>query len=240
MNVGHGWPTFQNVKPSCVGISYGSCSFTIFNVKYKKNSRRLSRRFYCADLRCHFLLKLSKKKTQKTGGCTPLRAQQLLPWTLKWVYQHVPLLRRLLFVCLFVVVLGKIIDQILLRYIELSLQNTTFGLSSSGCHECHCNPYGSANMQCNVSGQCPCKANVTGEKCTQCISGFYGLPNMPCAGNFHEKLCGELNFSVNVLCFRVKCFRLVFLCWETVSPAFQVSKKSLSHDMNCRSSFTNC
>lgn len=44
------------------------------------------------------------------------------------------------------------------------------------CSGCDCNPDGSINLQCNNSGQCPCKPNVTGEKCDSCAPGFHGFP----------------------------------------------------------------
>ena len=66
-------------------------------------------------------------------------------------------------------------------------QENTFGFGPSGCQDCECHPYGSASLQCSPSGQCSCLANVTGLKCAQCLLGFYGLPEMPCAGqkSFH-------------------------------------------------------
>lgn len=64
----------------------------------------------------------------------------------------------------------------------ISQKNNTFDLGPAGCRDCECNPLGSASLQCSSSGQCPCKANVTGFKCTQCSLGFYGLPIMSCRG----------------------------------------------------------
>lgn len=42
---------------------------------------------------------------------------------------------------------------------------------------CQCSPEGSdpSNTQCNEKGECSCKRNVIGAKCSQCNTGFYGL-----------------------------------------------------------------
>jgi len=42
---------------------------------------------------------------------------------------------------------------------------------------CQCSPEGTdpSNTQCNEKGECSCKRNVIGAKCTQCKTGFYGL-----------------------------------------------------------------
>ena len=40
--------------------------------------------------------------------------------------------------------------------------------------ECQCDATkGSDNVQCDESGQCPCKTNYSGLKCDSCIEGFY-------------------------------------------------------------------
>ena len=45
-----------------------------------------------------------------------------------------------------------------------------------GCISCDCNPQGSYFDQCNSqTGQCRCKSRVTGQKCDECIEGYYGL-----------------------------------------------------------------
>lgn len=64
----------------------------------------------------------------------------------------------------------------------LTRQTNTFNFGPTGCEDCRCNSFGSVSLQCNSSGQCPCQANATGLKCTQCASGFYGLPEGPCGG----------------------------------------------------------
>ncbi|GFN92862.1 LOW QUALITY PROTEIN: laminin subunit gamma-1 [Plakobranchus ocellatus] len=51
-----------------------------------------------------------------------------------------------------------------------------YGISGGqGCRECGCDPQGSTSLQCNESGQCPCKDSVTGLKCDVCKDGFYGF-----------------------------------------------------------------
>ncbi|TSP36071.1 Laminin subunit gamma-3 [Bagarius yarrelli] len=43
------------------------------------------------------------------------------------------------------------------------------------CHNCSCNTMGSASLQCNEDGVCPCKPTVTGAKCDVCTPGFHSL-----------------------------------------------------------------
>ena len=42
---------------------------------------------------------------------------------------------------------------------------------------CDCNDNGSDSSICYSSGQCVCKTNVIGKKCTHCKSGYFGFPN---------------------------------------------------------------
>ena len=42
---------------------------------------------------------------------------------------------------------------------------------------CKCSTSGSSSTACNTNGQCTCKPNVVGTKCTECKSTFYGFPN---------------------------------------------------------------
>ena len=53
-----------------------------------------------------------------------------------------------------------------------------------GCIPCDCNPQGSYFDQCNSqTGQCRCKSRVTGQKCDECVEGYYGLiPLGECRG----------------------------------------------------------
>ncbi|XP_028399262.1 laminin subunit gamma-1-like [Dendronephthya gigantea] len=56
----------------------------------------------------------------------------------------------------------------------------SYGFSDTGCLECHCNEFGSTNLQCNDSGICECKNHTHGDKCDACLDYYYGLPNVTC------------------------------------------------------------
>ena len=43
--------------------------------------------------------------------------------------------------------------------------------------DCGCNEYGSNSNSCNSGGECDCKKNVSGTKCTHCSTDFFGFPN---------------------------------------------------------------
>ena len=45
---------------------------------------------------------------------------------------------------------------------------------------CDCNDLGSNSTSCHTNGQCFCKANIVGYKCTECKSGYHGFPD--CTG----------------------------------------------------------
>ncbi|XP_013408769.1 laminin subunit alpha isoform X2 [Lingula anatina] len=53
---------------------------------------------------------------------------------------------------------------------------------NNGGLQCNCNSDGSQSFQCNeFGGQCRCKPNVIGRKCTQCRTGYFGFPDCrPC------------------------------------------------------------
>uniref|UniRef100_A0A663N0S4 Laminin subunit gamma 3 n=1 Tax=Athene cunicularia TaxID=194338 RepID=A0A663N0S4_ATHCN len=56
----------------------------------------------------------------------------------------------------------------------------------AACQPCHCHPAGSLQPQCDDSGTCLCKANVTGWKCERCKDGYHSLSEggcRPCACN---------------------------------------------------------
>uniref|UniRef100_A0A8U8C915 Uncharacterized protein n=1 Tax=Geospiza parvula TaxID=87175 RepID=A0A8U8C915_GEOPR len=48
------------------------------------------------------------------------------------------------------------------------------------CQPCHCHPAGSLQPQCDSSGTCVCKANVTGWKCERCKDGYHSLSEGGC------------------------------------------------------------
>ncbi|XP_069729416.1 LOW QUALITY PROTEIN: laminin subunit gamma-3 [Phaenicophaeus curvirostris] len=50
----------------------------------------------------------------------------------------------------------------------------------AACQPCHCHPAGSLQPQCDSSGTCTCKANVTGWKCERCKDGYHSLNEGGC------------------------------------------------------------
>ncbi|XP_055329207.1 laminin subunit alpha-like [Paramacrobiotus metropolitanus] len=72
-------------------------------------------------------------------------------------------------------------------------RQATFSLVSgfnSEAVSCDCNLDGSVSMQCEeMGGQCQCRANVIGRKCTRCKSGFWGFP-----------ACKQCNCPFNSIC----------------------------------------
>lgn len=48
---------------------------------------------------------------------------------------------------------------------------------NNGGLACGCDTDGSLSFECsNFGGQCQCRDNVIGQKCTQCREGYYGFP----------------------------------------------------------------
>ena len=55
---------------------------------------------------------------------------------------------------------------------------------------CQCKSEGEiegANGECTATGQCSCKENVTGEKCTKCEVGYETYPDCDSCVNDHYK-----------------------------------------------------
>ena len=51
--------------------------------------------------------------------------------------------------------------------------------------DCDCNNQGSTSKECNSSGNCFCKLNVIGSKCTNCKLGYFGFPD--CKGKISKQ-----------------------------------------------------
>ena len=51
---------------------------------------------------------------------------------------------------------------------------------------CGCSSSGSSMTSCNAIGECTCKSNVVGTKCTACKPGYFGFPN--CQGENENML----------------------------------------------------
>ena len=69
-------------------------------------------------------------------------------------------------------VTGQNCSQCLSGYFNLSSSN------QDGCEVCQCNTTGtvaSSNICDMATGQCPCKANVVGLRCSTCALGHYGI-----------------------------------------------------------------
>ena len=48
---------------------------------------------------------------------------------------------------------------------------------NDGALECNCDMEGSIGLSCEeIGGQCSCKPNVIGRRCTKCKPGYFGYP----------------------------------------------------------------
>jgi hypothetical protein len=57
--------------------------------------------------------------------------------------------------------------------------------SEKYCRPCNCDLTGSLNSQCSPKdGQCVCKPGVGGQRCDQCLAGFYGFGEFGCKSVF--------------------------------------------------------
>lgn len=74
------------------------------------------------------------------------------------------------------------------RYLELRSMNcfriskdNNYILTSQGCTPCNCDLEGSYNRTCNpITGQCQCRAGITGQRCDACESYKYGFSREGC------------------------------------------------------------
>ncbi|KAF3817470.1 hypothetical protein GH733_012761 [Mirounga leonina] len=99
-----------------------------------------------------------------------------------------------------------------------------------GCEECNCSGPGVQELTdptCDVdSGQCKCRANVTGRRCDACAPGFHGYPNCrPCdcheAGSMPsmcDPLTGQCHCKENVQGPRCDQCRLGTFSLEDTNP----------------------
>ena len=55
---------------------------------------------------------------------------------------------------------------------------------------CGCNINGSISASCDPDGQCDCKSNIIGIKCTHCETGYHGFPD--CKSKLRINLIGIL------------------------------------------------
>lgn len=54
--------------------------------------------------------------------------------------------------------------------------------SCNGCRDCNCD-LASNSSQCDlVSGQCPCQAGVIGQRCDECMEGYWDYDFGGCKG----------------------------------------------------------
>ena len=49
---------------------------------------------------------------------------------------------------------------------------------------CVCHYEGATSTLCNDNGKCSCKANIIGNKCTDCKSGYFKFPD--CTSNIFQ------------------------------------------------------
>lgn len=56
---------------------------------------------------------------------------------------------------------------------------------------CNCDPHGSVSELCDqVSGQCACRSEITGQRCKRCQMGFWGFPSCrSCECNGLSEVC---------------------------------------------------
>ena len=83
---------------------------------------------------------------------------------------------------------------------------TTKSLSLSLQDNCNCNPNGVETEGCDASGQCHCKCDIQGLKCTECTDFHYGFPNCStkCKLYWHTLFENNSKYLIDFFDFRVE------------------------------------
>lgn len=89
--------------------------------------------------------------------------------------------------------------------------------SGDGCKPCDCDTIGAMSASCDpLSGQCKCRAGVTGRTCSECHMGYYGITSRGCTkcpvchipGQVCDRVTGECICPPNTVGERCeKCAR---------------------------------
>ena len=99
-------------------------------------------------------------------------------------------------------------------------QTNHWGNPRDRCFPCQCDPYGSADTQCDRdTGVCPCKEGMGGDKCDQCARGFKGShPYCDACGECFDNwdriltdLRGEITPSTGKIVRFVEFYRSIFI-----------------------------
>ncbi|CAG5119951.1 unnamed protein product [Candidula unifasciata] len=64
--------------------------------------------------------------------------------------------------------------------VHCELCEVNFYRRENQCLNCGCNHVGSFSLQCDESGQCPCKPGVTGQRCDRCLPNYYDFSDAGC------------------------------------------------------------
>ena len=86
----------------------------------------------------------------------------------------------------------------------LSQENHWDLFSGTGCQSCACDSQGSTGAGCDLyTGQCECRAGVSGRSCDQCTPGFYDFTDLGCRGKItklQEDNCFVFKFACTAAC----------------------------------------
>ena len=79
-------------------------------------------------------------------------------------------------------------------------------LTSTKCHACECNIYGSVSAECNLqNGECTCKPNVQGRQCDKCREGFWNLTSGEGCSACKCNPLGSSSLSCDIYSGKCKC-----------------------------------